>query len=78
VAANPSLLLIEHANALTTPADAPAFGRDIARVADSRRASLLAMTADDGFARAAASRVFSLDPPTGRLVAQSGWRSWFR
>lgn len=78
VAANPALLLIEQANALTTPADAPAFGRDIARVAESRRASLLSMTADDSFARAVASRVCSLDPPTGRLVAQSGWRSWFR
>jgi len=78
VAVSPSLLIIEHANALTTAADAPAFGRDIARVADGRRASLLAMTADDSFARAVASRVLSLDPPTGRLVAQSGWRSWFR
>ncbi len=78
IAASPSLLLVEHANALTTPADAPAFGRDIARVADGRRASLLAMTADDQFAHAVGRRVFSLDLPTGRLVSQSGWRSWFR
>lgn len=78
VAATPTLLLVEHANALTTAADAPAFGRDIARVADGRRASLLAMTADDRFARAVASRVCTLDPPTGRLLAVSGWRSWFR
>jgi ABC-type transporter Mla maintaining outer membrane lipid asymmetry ATPase subunit MlaF len=78
VALNPSLLLVEHANALTSPADAPAFGRDIARVADGRRAAVLAMTADDMFARAVGRRVLSLDAPTGRLVSQSGWRSWFR
>jgi ABC-type transporter Mla maintaining outer membrane lipid asymmetry ATPase subunit MlaF len=78
VAADPSLLLLEHANALTTPADAPAFGRDIARVADGRRAAVLALTADDVFAHAVARRVRVLDVATGRLDAQGGWRSWFR
>jgi hypothetical protein len=78
VALNPSLLLVEHANALTSPADAPAFGRDIARVAEGRRAAVLAMTADDTFARAAGRRVSALDAPTGRLLSKSGWRSWLR
>lgn len=78
MAADPAVLVLEHANALTTPADAPAFGRDIARIADGRRLAILAITADDLFARAVTPRVFALDAATGRLTPQSGWRSWFR
>lgn len=78
LAADPAVLVLEHANALTTPADAPAFGRDIARIADGRRLGVLAITADDLFARAVTPHVYDLDAATGRLTSRSGWRSWFR
>ncbi len=74
LATDPALLVLEHANALTTPADAQAFGRDVARVARERRIGVLAMTADRAFADALAGVVLALDPSTGRLVSRSGWR----
>jgi hypothetical protein len=69
--------VLEHANALTMPADAQAFGRDVARVARERRLGVLAMTADEAFGDAVADKVFSLDQATGRLIARSGWRRFF-
>ncbi len=77
LASAPFVLLLDHANALTTPADAPAFGRDIARVADGRRLAVLALTADEAFARAVAPDVSRLDALTGRLASLAGWRRWF-
>lgn len=77
VALNPSLLVLEHANALA-PADTVAFGRTIGAVAGSRGLSLVVLTADESFARAAAARVLALDPATGALRERSGWRRWFR
>jgi ABC-type transporter Mla maintaining outer membrane lipid asymmetry ATPase subunit MlaF len=78
IAADPAVLLLEHANALTAPADAPAFGRDIARIAARRRLAVLAITADEAFAHAVAGKTCALDAATGKLVAQSGWRRWIR
>jgi len=77
LAAAPSALLLDHANALTSPADAAAFGRDIARVATGRGLAVLAMTADAAFAEAVADRVWTLDGATGRLQARSAWRRLF-
>jgi ABC-type transporter Mla maintaining outer membrane lipid asymmetry ATPase subunit MlaF len=77
LAAEPALLLLEHANALTAPADAAAFGRDVARVAAGRRLAVLAITADDSFAHAVADAVYAVEAATGRLVRRSGWRRWF-
>lgn len=77
LASDPFVLLLDHANALTAPADAPALGRDIARVADGRRLAVLALTADEAFARAVAADVNRLDAATGRLVSIAGWRRWF-
>lgn len=77
LAQDPFVLLLDHANALTDPGDAPAFGRDIARVAGSRRVAVLAFTADEAFAHAAADRIYVMESATGRLVSRSGWRRWF-
>jgi ABC-type transporter Mla maintaining outer membrane lipid asymmetry ATPase subunit MlaF len=78
MAADPSVLFLDHANALTTPADAPAFGRDIARVAAARRLAVLAATADGAFAHAVGGSVLAVDPSTGRLTPAPGWRRWFQ
>ena len=72
-----SMLILEHANALTAPADAPAFGRDIARVAEGRHLAILAVTADEAFAGAVARKVYAVDAATGSLISRSGWRRWF-
>ena len=78
LAGDPTLLLLEHANGLTTSADAAAFGRDIARVADRRRAAVLALTADESFAYAVGRTVSRVDGATGRLESLAAWRRWFR
>jgi len=40
--------------------------------------AVLALTADEAFARAVAPRVYAVDAATGRLVSRSGWKQWFR
>lgn len=73
----PEVLLLDHANALVEADEAETFGREIARVATSRGVVLLALTADERFARAVAHDVRRLDAATGLLVPSSGWRRWF-
>jgi hypothetical protein len=53
------------------------FAADIARIVDTRRIASLIVTADQGFARAAAKEVLTLEPATGVLTAASAWRRWF-
>lgn len=77
IALDPSLLLLEHANALV-PKGAEGLGREMARLATSRGMALLALTADRGFARAVAGRVLLLNGATGELTEQRVWRRWFR
>jgi hypothetical protein len=52
------------------------MGSAIRDIGVRRRAAILAVTADDTFARAVAGRVLRLDPATGRLVDRSR-RGWF-
>jgi ABC-type sulfate/molybdate transport systems ATPase subunit len=53
------------------------FAADIARIVDTRGIASLIVTADQGFARAAAKEVLTLEPATGVLKAASAWRRWF-
>ncbi len=78
LATGPEILILEHANALVEPSDAEVegFGRVLARVADARGTAVLALTADERFARAVAREVWRLDAATGRLRPISGWRRW--
>lgn len=76
LAADPSTLLLEHASALA-PDDAATLGLTVAAVARGRRLALVALTADERFARAVADRVFALDGATGALRDISGWRRWW-
>jgi ABC-type uncharacterized transport system ATPase subunit len=77
LATSPAVLILEHANALV-PAGAAAFGREIAVLAQARRMAVVALTVDEAFARAVASRTLALDASTGRLQARGGWRRLFR
>lgn len=77
IALAPSLLLLEHASAGLSGADAADAGRWIRGVATRRGAAALAVTADERFARAVADRVLTLEPASGRL-REPGLRGWFR
>jgi ABC-type branched-subunit amino acid transport system ATPase component len=77
LAVTPALLVLEHANALA-PDDAPMLARTIGRIARRRQLTLLALTTDEAFARAAADRVLAVSPATGELSDRSGWRRFLR
>jgi len=77
LASGPRLLVLEHANALAGDR-ALAFGGVVADVARRRRLPMLALTADGDFAHVVAPRVLRLDPASGRLRNDSGWRGWWR
>lgn len=70
---DPPILVLEHASASLGAADAAAVGADIRSIAARRGAALVAMTADDRFARAVAARVLRWDPASGQLAATRGW-----
>jgi ABC-type polar amino acid transport system ATPase subunit len=73
VALDPAVLLLEHASASIARADVAALGADIRRVAAGRGAAILAVSADDAFARAVGGRVLTLEPATGRLKEKRRW-----
>jgi len=77
LARQPSVLLLEHANALV-PTGPGKFGRAIAALAKTRGLAVIALTADMAFARAVADRVLVLDGATGDLKERSGRRRWLR
>jgi ABC-type transporter Mla maintaining outer membrane lipid asymmetry ATPase subunit MlaF len=78
LALDPKVLLIEHASAGLTPDAATALGADVRQIALRRGCALLAVTADPRFASAAAPRVLTLDPASGRLSEPHGRWSLFR
>jgi ABC-type transporter Mla maintaining outer membrane lipid asymmetry ATPase subunit MlaF len=76
LAADPSLLLLEHASAGVAKAAVPTFGTTIRLIAAGRRIAVVAVTADETFARAVAARVLTLEAASGRLVERR--RGWFK
>jgi ABC-type transporter Mla maintaining outer membrane lipid asymmetry ATPase subunit MlaF len=77
LALDPGVLLLEHPTAEVPPADIVELAAQCRHVAAKRGIATLALTADRGFASAAAPRVLTLEPASGRLV-QDGWLSRFR
>jgi ABC-type polar amino acid transport system ATPase subunit len=75
VALDPAVLLLEHASAPLAPAASPQFAASVRNVADRRRIAVIALTADEAFARAIGAAVLVHEPATGRLK-ESGGR-WF-
>jgi ABC-type polar amino acid transport system ATPase subunit len=75
VALDPAILLLEHASAAVAPGSVRQLGEDIAAVAAARRAAVVALAADEAFARAVATRVLTLQPSTGALKERR--RGWF-
>jgi phospholipid/cholesterol/gamma-HCH transport system ATP-binding protein len=75
LALEPAMLLLEHPTASMNRPDVAAFGHDVRSAASRRRAATLTMTADLEFAAAAANRILTLDPASGRLAQRR--RGWF-
>jgi predicted ABC-type transport system involved in lysophospholipase L1 biosynthesis ATPase subunit len=75
LAVNPAVLLLEHPTARLPPGGPEAIGLTLQQVAAARRLAWVALTEDDGFARAAGGRRLRLKPATGELVEEGGfWR----
>jgi ABC-type methionine transport system ATPase subunit len=75
LALNPDLLLLEHATATLQPAEITAFAKLIVQILDVRRCALVAITADQPFARSLGGRQLVLHLGTGVLHRFSRW-SW--
>jgi ABC-type transporter Mla maintaining outer membrane lipid asymmetry ATPase subunit MlaF len=77
VALDPAVLLFEHPTAELARADVARLASRCRAVASRRNIAAVAVTADAEFAAAAASRVLTLEPASGRLTS-GGWWSRFR
>ena len=75
IALDPAILLLEHASARLARDEVAAIGAQLHVVAARRGIALVALTADQVFAKAVATRVLTLEPATGRLKAPR--RGWF-
>jgi predicted ABC-type transport system involved in lysophospholipase L1 biosynthesis ATPase subunit len=73
LALRPAVLLLEHVSAGLPSNDAASVGRDIASIAVARGVTLVALTADESFARIVARRVLRWEPASGRLAERRGW-----
>ena len=69
LALGPKLLIAEHASAPLPRHTVAAFGADLARAAQSRGLALIAVTADDAFAKAIGGQRLELVPASGELRA---------
>jgi ABC-type transporter Mla maintaining outer membrane lipid asymmetry ATPase subunit MlaF len=80
IALDPSVVLFEHPTAEMARTDIAAFAARSRAVATKQNIAAVILTADREFADAAASRVLTLEPATGRLTAadSGGWFSRFR
>lgn len=68
VAANPSVLLIEHPRAGLQEGEVSAFASDLARLAEARGLAVVVLAADPEHARPFATRVLVLNGGTGELT----------
>ena len=73
IALDPAVLLLEHATSRLAREAAAPFGAAVRAIAERRGAALVAVTADDAFARAVAGRQLTLEPATGRLKERRRW-----
>jgi predicted ABC-type transport system involved in lysophospholipase L1 biosynthesis ATPase subunit len=77
LALSPRLLLVEHPSASLAREAVGRVARDLARIAAARRLAVLALTADEAFARALGGQILRHEPATGALKTQSVWRKLF-
>ena len=77
LALDPVLLMVEHPSASLRREDVKPFAEILAKVAKTRTAAVLAITADEAFATALGGNVLLHEPATGALKPQSRWRKIF-
>jgi predicted ABC-type transport system involved in lysophospholipase L1 biosynthesis ATPase subunit len=73
----PRLLVAEHPSASLARESVDSVARDLARIAAARRLAVLALTADDVFAKALGGELLRHEPATGALKRPSAWRKLF-
>ncbi|MEW6320383.1 MAG: hypothetical protein AB1635_04775 [Acidobacteriota bacterium] len=77
VALAPALVVAEHPSSTLPRETVGAFAADLARVCRARRAALVAVTADETFARGLGGDVLTLEPATGAWKAGGFWKTLF-
>jgi len=75
VALDPDIVLLEHASASLSREASAEFAASVRAVATGRRIAVIALTADESFARGIGATVLAHEPATGRL--KEGGRGWF-
>lgn len=78
LAVEPVLLVLEHPTVQLPREDVTALAVMIAEVAARRRLTVVSVSEDEVFARAACTRRLRLQPGTGILTSVDGWRRWFQ
>jgi predicted ABC-type transport system involved in lysophospholipase L1 biosynthesis ATPase subunit len=78
VAPDPKLLIAEHPSAALPRDAAPRVAADVARIARSRAAALVTLTADPVWADAVGGDVLTLQPGSGELVSGGGFVERFK
>jgi lipoprotein-releasing system ATP-binding protein len=73
IALDPAVLLLEHASAPLPREQVAEVGAGMREVATRRGIALIALTADEQFAKSVGDRVLTLEPATGRLKAPRRW-----
>jgi ABC-type transporter Mla maintaining outer membrane lipid asymmetry ATPase subunit MlaF len=73
IALDPTIVLLEHVSARLDRQDVNAVGAMLGGVVAARGIALIAVSADETFAKAVADRVLTLEPATGRLKSQRRW-----
>jgi ABC-type methionine transport system ATPase subunit len=73
IALDPAILLLEHASATLRRDEVGPIGAQMRAVAAGRGIALVAVTADEPFAKAVADRVLTLEPASGRLTEPRRW-----
>jgi len=77
VSSGPELLMLEHPTAmLNDPAASAAFGQTLKTLSAKRGFGFVALSEDEGFARACAGRKLRLNQKTGRLGGEGPFGLW--
>jgi ABC-type transporter Mla maintaining outer membrane lipid asymmetry ATPase subunit MlaF len=76
LALGPQVVLMEHPTASLARADVAPFAGLVRQLAEARKLTLVALSADREFADAVAHHTLKLNPGTGVLSSARGWRGW--
>lgn len=78
IAPKPTLMVAEHPTAALPREAVTRLAKDVARIAATRGAALLTLTADPAWVDAVGGQVLTLQPGSGELVAATGFMERFK